>query len=82
MFDVDELLIKAEKETEFLTDGEIFLVKDLFKGYEWKRIPVKDRLLLGTLFLYFINTKNSNIVAFEKTSSKQQKYKKMTNSIT
>jgi len=81
MFDVKELLVRAEKETEFLTDGEIFLVKDLFKGYEWKRIPVKDRLLLGTLFLYFINKENSNIVAIEKTSSKQQKYKKMINSI-
>ena len=77
MFDVNELLLKAEKETDYLNEGEIFLVKDLFKGYEWNRIPFKDRLLLGTLFLNFVNKTGGSIVAFEKTSSKQQKYKKI-----
>lgn len=34
MFDVNELLLRAEKEAGYLNEGEIFLVKDLFKGYE------------------------------------------------
>ena len=51
MIDVNELLEEAIRETENLNDGEVFLVKDLFKGYVWNRIPRKDRLLLGTLFL-------------------------------
>jgi len=76
MFDVNELLLRAEKEADYLNEGEIFLVKDLFKGYEWNRIPLKDRLLLGTLFLNFVNKTGGSIVAFEKTSSKQQKYRK------
>ena len=59
-----------------INEGEIFLLKDLFKGYEWNRVPLKDRLLLGTLFLNFVNKTGGSIVAFEKTSSKQQKYKK------
>ena len=46
--DVDVLLERALSEVELLKEEEIFLVKDLFKGYEWNRIPVKDRLLLGT----------------------------------
>ena len=75
MFDVNELLEEAVKETENLTDGEVFLVKDLFKGYVWNRIPRKDRLLLGTLFLNRVKT-NSYLNPIEKTSSKQQKYKK------
>lgn len=33
MGDVNELLEKAIKETENLNEGEVFLVKDLFKGY-------------------------------------------------
>lgn len=78
MSNVDNLLSQAIKEVENgVQIDEEFLVKDLFKGYEWKRIPIKDRLLLGTLFLNFVNKKNgSSIKAIEKTSSNQQKYKK------
>lgn len=46
---------EAIRETENLNDGEVFLVKDLFKGYVWNRIPRKDRLLLGTLFLNHVS---------------------------
>lgn len=72
--DVNELLETAIKETKNLLDGEVFLVRDLFKGYEWNRIPVKDRLLLGTLFLNHVNKAKVGLVAIEKTSSHQQKY--------
>lgn len=75
MMNVNELLDIAIKETENLIDNEVFLVKDLFKGYEWNRIPRNDRLLLGTLFLNYVNKTNGKIQAVEKTSSKQQKYK-------
>ena len=51
MSDVNKLLERAIYEIDFVEVDEIFLVKDLFKGYEWKRIPRSDRLLLGTLFL-------------------------------
>lgn len=47
MSDVNELLEEAITETESLNEGEVFLVKDLFKGYVWNRIPRKDRLRLG-----------------------------------
>lgn len=77
MIDVNELLEIAIKEAENLMDAEIFLVKDLFKGYEWNRIPRNDRLLLGTLFLNYVNKTNGKIKAVEKTSSGQQKYRVM-----
>lgn len=79
MFDVNELLMEAVNEVNNLEDEEIFLVKDLFKGYIWNRIAVKDRLLLGTLFLNYVHSKDCNIDAIEKTSSHQQLYKKHTN---
>ncbi|NLN65743.1 MAG: single-stranded DNA-binding protein [Clostridiaceae bacterium] len=59
-----------------MNEGEVFLVKDLFKGYVWNRIPRKDRLLLGTLFLNWVNKTAGNIKAIEKTSSNQQRYEK------
>lgn len=76
--DVNELLDEAIEETKKLHIGEVFLVKELFKGYIWNRIPRKDRLLLGTLFLNQINKMNGkDIKAIEKTSSNQQRYEKV-----
>jgi Domain of unknown function (DUF1413) len=71
----NDLLSYAIGQTKNLNAGEVFLVKDLFKGYEWNRIPVRDRLLLGTLFLNYVNNAEDSIKAIEKTSSNQQKYK-------
>lgn len=76
MFDVNDFLEKAIEETINLKVGEVFLVKDLFKGYMWNRIPRKDRLLLGTLFLNHINKNTCDVKAIEKTSSNQQRYRK------
>lgn len=74
--DVNELLEIAKKEVENLKTDEIFLVKELFKGYEWNRIDRKTRLLLGILFLNWVRTtKEDKIKIIEKTSSGQQKYK-------
>ena len=71
MSDINVLLEKAVNETAELSDGEVFLLRDLFKGYEWNRISRSNRLLLGTLFL---NKISSEITASAKTSSGQQKY--------
>ena len=77
MFDVNMVLEQAISESKFLKKDEVFLVKDLFKGYEWNRIPRKTRLLLGTLFLNYVNSGDNNeIEAIYKTSSNQQKYRK------
>lgn len=77
MKDVNDLLEEAIIETKNLKKDEIFLVKELFKGYIWNRIPRNDRLLLGTLFLNQVNKMDGkDIIAIEKTSSNQQRYMK------
>jgi len=75
MATANELLARAVKETKYLHINEVFLVRDLFKGYEWNRISRSDRLLLGTLFLNYVNTSGTNLEPIEKTSSGQQKYR-------
>lgn len=70
----NELLDLAIAETQNIQENEVFLVKDLFKGYEWNRISKSNRLLLGTLFLNYINTSKTKITPLDKTSSGQQKY--------
>lgn len=78
MKDVNDLLEEAIIETKNLKKDEIFLVKELFKGYIWNRIPRNDRLLLGTLFLNQVNKMGGkDIIAIEKTSSNQQRYMKI-----
>ena len=77
MHDVNELLVEAINETKNLHVGEIFLVRELFMGYKWNRLPHKDRLLLGILFLNHINKMNIDLQAIEKTPSNQQRYKKI-----
>ncbi|HAN10674.1 MAG TPA: hypothetical protein DCP90_08705 [Clostridiales bacterium] len=75
---VNILLNQALKEVEKLNKGEVFLVKDLFKGYEWNRIPKEDRLLLGRLFLNEMEKEHvTEIQILDKTSSKQQKYSRV-----
>ena len=76
MSTVNELLDMAKRELTNLKSGEIFLVRDLFKGYEWNRISRSGRLLLGTLFLNYIKNDDLGVVPIEKTSSGQQRYRK------
>lgn len=71
------LLNQAIKELKHLHPGEKFLVKDLFKGYEWNRIDIGDRRTLGTLFLNYVNsTSSAKVSVLGKTSSNQQEYQK------
>ena len=74
MLTANELLNLAVAEAAKLNHGEIFVVRDLFKGYEWNRISRKDRLLLGTLFLNYVNSEKNFIIPLEKASSGQQQY--------
>lgn len=74
---VNELIEIGKAELSNILLEEVFLVRDLFKGYEWNRISRSDRLLLGTLFLNYIKTNNTGIIPIEKTSSGQQRYKRV-----
>jgi len=76
MQDINALLETALKEAKNLKPGESFLVKDLFKGYLWNRIPRGDRLLLGSLFLSHVSANDCQISVSNKGASGQQRYQK------
>ena len=59
-----KIIKEAWQETKNLKEGEVFLLKDLFKGYKWNRIKTETRSSLGRLFLEKVQKKNQ---------SKQQK---------
>jgi hypothetical protein len=68
---------EAEKYSDI---GDVFTVKDLFKGYKWNRMDKNTRLTLGRdFFREDLNPmlENGIIVALKKNSSGQQLYGKV-----
>ncbi len=76
MLELEQLLNEALNEVKHLNHEEVFLLKDLYKGYVWNRVPGRQRSLLGSLFLEYIKQNDVGVKIIEKTSSKQQKYQR------
>lgn len=49
---MNSLLKEVIDELKNIYCGEVFLLKELFKGYEWNRLEMNIRLKLGKFFLY------------------------------
>ena len=61
-----------------LQPGEIFIVKQLFRGFEWERIQKGNRTKLGSMFFNYANNNGSSIVKpLGKTPQNQQQYMKL-----
>lgn len=75
---VETLVDYAIKELENIKSGEIFMVRDIWKGYEWNRFGKAERLLVGRLFHDKVMAQNPPTVKkIEKSPSKQQRYIKI-----
>ncbi|MEK4630509.1 single-stranded DNA-binding protein [Solibacillus sp. FSL R7-0682] len=74
-----DCLKKAIQEISYLKKDEEFLIKDLFKGYEWNRLGIGERRTLGSLFLNEVRhgQLKNNIKIVEKNSANQQLYIKI-----
>lgn len=61
-----------------VNSNEEFLVKDLFRGIEWNRIPKGLRTKLGSMFLAYAEKEASDVlVVLGKTPQNQQIYRKL-----
>ena len=71
------LLSNAQSEVKNLLTGEEFIVRDLFLGYEWKRIDKGNRTRLGSLFFAFAQSEGlAELAILGKTPQNQQIYRK------
>ncbi len=75
---LQELYSLAIAASAMVQPEETFIVRDLFTGLEWKRIPRGLRIKLGAMFLLYVEGQNPN--AFEtvgKTPQNQQIYRRI-----
>jgi len=74
---MNKLLNFAISQLDNINSGEVFLVKNLFLGYEWNRLSTQVRNTLGILFLNQMREDPSlNVTILAKGASNHQKYKK------
>lgn len=78
---MNQLLDKCIKETKYIHEGEIFTVKDLFKGYEWNRLSLGERRNISFLFRNYIYINSClNIINVDEVANKKKekvKFKKV-----
>jgi len=73
---LQELFDHACSSVNEVLPDEKFLVKDLFKGIEWNRIPKGFRTKLGSMFLNYIKGEASTrFEILNKTPQNQQIYR-------
>lgn len=74
-----ELFELAIEKLSDVPSGDKFIVRDLFCGVDWNRIPLGTRIKLGSLFLIYAEHEGQNIVKKldEKSTQKQQIYEKL-----
>lgn len=75
---LEDLLRMAKETVREVNQSEEFLVKDLFRGFEWNRIAKGNRTKLGSLFFYYAEHDGKELMLpIGKTAQNQQKYRKL-----
>ena len=74
-----ECLKIAIIEVNQLKQNEEFLIKDLFKGYEWNRLAIGERRQLGSVFQNEVKNGclKQSVALVKKSTSNQQIYIKL-----
>lgn len=66
------------KTLKLVQTNEVFIVKQLFRGFEWERIGKGNRTKLGSMFFAYAQNKGSTLIMpLGKTPQNQQQYKKL-----
>ncbi len=73
-----ELLNIAKATLAELEPGEVFFLRQLFRGFEWGRLPQRTRIALGNAFFFFAQGEEglAQVEILGKTAQGQQKYRK------
>ena len=73
--DVKTVVALAEKAVSDVLVGEVFTIRDLFRAVEWKRLPMRTRIQVGSQFFDDFNQgRIPGIDTYGKTAQRQQQY--------
>ena len=73
---LSELYDHAILSARDVVNGEVFIVRDLFRGFEWNRVPKGLRIKLGSMFYaYAQGAASGELEILDKTPQNQQKYR-------
>lgn len=71
------LLVVAKSALNDLLPGEEFMVEDLFRPFEWKRLDLEIHEDLNRIFFDYANNEGASIIeVLGETDSLQQLYRK------
>lgn len=70
-----DLLLAAQTALRDVEPGEIFTVRDLFRGFEWNRLPRGVPSKLGTLFFVYAEKEGKDLIEIPKEDDKNKKTK-------
>ena len=74
---LNNLFDMAVEATRDVVPGETYIVRDLFRGFEWNRIQKGNRTKLGAMYFSYAKTEApSEIESLGKTPQNQQMYRK------
>lgn len=75
--ELKDILIYLFEESKKLKPGEEFIIRDLYKGYEWNRIDRALRLNIGKAFMFKVDEfPEYGIEKINKNKANQQLYRK------
>lgn len=74
---LQQLFDIAKASVNEVDSGEKFIVKDLFRGFEWNRIGKGNRTKLGAMFFAYAKDQGTQYIdVLSKTPQNQQIYMK------
>lgn len=74
-YNLENLLKEAIQQLHYMDVGDEFLIKDLYTGIKWKRLPRDTRIQIGKLFFNYAETSQGKIEIMAKTTANHQLYK-------
>ena len=75
---LQDLFEMAVKTLDDVVAGEIFIVKELFRGFEWNRIAKGNRTKLGSMMYAYARGDGAGVLEpMDKTPQNQQRYRKL-----
>ncbi len=71
--DVNNLLDMAKHESHLLNSGEKFVLRDLFKGYQWDRISDTNKKEISKKFWNYVHHESEHLHGHDEVKQEYSK---------